>query len=148
MNTRDGVRIEALPMRAPIAPTRMDAALKAHIETAAERHAHGKWQGMPSGAFHDAGIVSARSRLRCFHPLARRHQSRLREDSREEDIVLGCQVLADAAASILPTAVTVHPTDVDLLQWQSPPRRPQRRTHDNMRVLLPSRKRHSQAVCF
>ena len=43
----------------PLAPTRMDEGLRQHIAAAAERHAPGKWQRMPSGAFHDAGIVSA-----------------------------------------------------------------------------------------
>jgi len=38
------------------------------------------------------------------HPVHRRHQPRFAEDSRDEDIVLGCQVLADAAASILAAA--------------------------------------------
>ncbi|MGZ8994592.1 MAG: hydantoinase/carbamoylase family amidase [Burkholderiaceae bacterium] len=102
MDTRDGVRIEALPMRAPIAPTRMNPALQAHIEAAAERHAPGQWQRMPSGAFHDAGIVSASiPSAMLFIPSLGGISHDFAEDSREEDIVLGCQVLADAAASIL-----------------------------------------------
>jgi N-carbamoyl-L-amino-acid hydrolase len=102
MNARSGVTIEALPSRAPIAPTRMDAALQSHIETAAERNAPGKWQRMPSGAFHDAGIVSALiPSAMLFIPSLGGISHDFAEDSREEDIVLGCQVLADAAASIL-----------------------------------------------
>ena len=102
MNARGGVSIEAIPARAPIAPTRMDPGLQAHIETAAERHAPGKWQRMPSGAFHDAGVISAciRSAM-LFIPSIGGISHDFAEDSRDEDIVLGCQVLADAAASIL-----------------------------------------------
>ena len=102
MNARGGVRIEASRARAPIAPTRMDAALQQHIATAAERHAPGKWQHMPSGAFHDAGIVSARiPSAMLFIPSIGGISHDFAEDSRDDDIVLGCQVLADAAASIL-----------------------------------------------
>ena len=102
MNARGGVRIEATPTRAPIAPTQMDAGLQAHIETAAERHAPGKWQRMPSGAFHDAGIISATiPAAMLFIPSIGGISHDFAEDSRDEDIVLGCQVLADAAASIL-----------------------------------------------
>ena len=46
---------------------------------AAERHAPGKWQHMPSGAFHDAGIISAQPALGdAVHPVHRRHQPRFR----------------------------------------------------------------------
>jgi N-carbamoyl-L-amino-acid hydrolase len=105
MNARGGVRIEALPARAPIAPTLMDPALRAHIESAAERHAPGNWQRMPSGAFHDAGIVSAcLPSAMLFIPSIGGISHDFAEDSRDDDIVLGCQVLADAAASILAAA--------------------------------------------
>lgn len=102
MNARGGVSIEAIPARAPIAPTRMDQGLQAHIETAAERHAPGKWQRMPSGAFHDAGIISACiPSAMLFIPSIGGISHDFAEDSRDQDIVLGCRVLADAAASIL-----------------------------------------------
>ncbi len=105
MNARGGVSIEAIPARAPIAPTRMDPGLQAHIESAAERHAPGKWQRMPSGAFHDAGIISAcMPSAMLFIPSIGGISHDFAEDSRDEDIVLGCQVLADAAASILAAA--------------------------------------------
>jgi N-carbamoyl-L-amino-acid hydrolase len=105
MNARGGVRIEASPGRVPIPPTRMDAGLQAHIESAAERHAPGKWQRMPSGAFHDAGIISASlPAAMLFIPSIGGISHDFAEDSRDEDIVLGCQVLADAAAAILSAA--------------------------------------------
>jgi beta-ureidopropionase / N-carbamoyl-L-amino-acid hydrolase len=102
MNARDGVRIEAIRARAQIPPTRMDERLQQHIAQAAERHAPGKWQRMPSGAFHDAGIVSASiPSAMLFIPSIGGISHDFAEDSRDEDIVLGCRVLADAAASIL-----------------------------------------------
>jgi N-carbamoyl-L-amino-acid hydrolase len=105
MNARGGVRIEAVPSRTPIAPTRMDPGLQEHLAQAAERHAPGKWQHMPSGAFHDAGFISASlPSAMLFIPSIGGISHDFAEDSRDEDIVLGCQVLADAAASILTSA--------------------------------------------
>jgi N-carbamoyl-L-amino-acid hydrolase len=109
MNARGGVSIEAIPARAPIPPTRMDPGLQAHLETAAEHHAPGSWQRMPSGAFHDAGIISACiPSAMLFVPSIGGISHDFAEDSREADIVLGCQVLADAAASILTAANARH----------------------------------------
>ncbi|MGE5161504.1 MAG: hydantoinase/carbamoylase family amidase [Betaproteobacteria bacterium] len=105
MNARGGVAIEAVRARAPIRPSRMDPRLQSHIEAAAERHAPGRWQRMPSGAFHDAGIVSERlPAAMLFIPSIGGISHDFAEDSRAEDIVLGCQVVADAAASILAEA--------------------------------------------
>jgi N-carbamoyl-L-amino-acid hydrolase len=105
MNARGGVSIEAIPARTPIPPTRMDPGLQEHIARAAERHAPGKWQHMPSGAFHDAGFISAcLPSAMLFIPSIGGISHDFAEDSRDEDIVLGCQVLADAAASILRAA--------------------------------------------
>ncbi|MGZ8273358.1 MAG: Zn-dependent hydrolase [Burkholderiaceae bacterium] len=100
-----GVTVEAIRARAPIRPTRMDASLQSHVEAAAERHAPGQWQRMPSGAFHDAGIVAAcLPSAMLFIPSIGGISHDFAEDSREEDIVRGCEVAADAAASILAEA--------------------------------------------
>ncbi len=105
MNARGPVKVEATPLRSPILPTRMDPGLRGHIEAAAERHAPGKWQRMPSGAFHDAGIISAfLPSAMLFIPSIGGISHDFAEDSRDEDIVLGCQVLADAVASTLAAA--------------------------------------------
>ena len=101
-NARGGVRVEVQRARPPIAPTQMDGALRHHLAAAAERHAPGQWVEMPSGAFHDAGIVSARlPAAMLFIPSIGGISHDFAEDSRRDDIALGCQVLADAAASIL-----------------------------------------------
>ena len=109
MNARDGVAIEASRSRVPIPPTRMDDGLQAHIEAAAERHAPGNWQRMPSGALHDAGVISASiPSAMLFIPSIGGISHDFAEDSRDADIVIGCQVLADAAASILAAANARH----------------------------------------
>jgi N-carbamoyl-L-amino-acid hydrolase len=57
---------------------------------------------LPSGAFHDAGIVSALlPSAMLFIPSIGGISHDFAEDSRDEDIVLGCQVLADAVESAL-----------------------------------------------
>jgi len=103
---RDGpVRVETIAARAPIAPTRMDEGLRTHLQGAAQRHAPGKWVDMTSGAFHDAGIVSqCLPSAMLFIPSIGGISHDFAEDSRAEDIVLGCQVLADGAATILQAA--------------------------------------------
>jgi N-carbamoyl-L-amino-acid hydrolase len=102
MNARGGVKIEATPARAPIAPTMMDEGLRRHLEAAAELHAPGKWMRLPSGAFHDAGIISSTlPSAMLFIPSIGGISHDFSENSRDDDIVLGCQVLADAVASAL-----------------------------------------------
>jgi beta-ureidopropionase / N-carbamoyl-L-amino-acid hydrolase len=88
--------------RAPVPPTRMDERWQRHLAAAAERHARGRWQHMPSAAGHDPMVLAGR--LPCamlFIPSMGGISHDFAEDSHESDIVLGCQVLADAAASIL-----------------------------------------------
>ena len=105
MNARGGATIEATPARTPIPPTQMDPGLQEHIARAAERHVPGKWQRMPSGAFHDAGFISASlPSAMLFIPSIGGISHDFAENSRDEDIVLGCQVLADASVSILAEA--------------------------------------------
>jgi N-carbamoyl-L-amino-acid hydrolase len=102
MNARGGVKIEAERSRAPISPTRMDEGLRKHLEAAAEKHAPGKWMRLPSGAFHDAGIISGvLPSAMLFIPSIGGISHDFSENSRDDDIVLGCQVLADAVASAL-----------------------------------------------
>lgn len=100
---RDGpVEVVVRRNRPPIQPTLMDDALQAHIATAAEQHAPGLWVHMPSAAGHDPMVLSAH--LPCamlFVPSVNGISHDFAEDSSEADIILGCQVLADAAASIL-----------------------------------------------
>jgi len=80
----------------------MDPEFQASIEQAAERHAPGAHRRMPSGAGHDAQILSRRIRSgMMFVPSLNGISHHWSEDTKEEDIVLGAQVFADAAAAIL-----------------------------------------------
>ena len=83
-------------------PAAMDSGFQVLIEAAAERHAPGLHQRMPSGAGHDAQILSRRLRsAMLFVPSLNGISHHWAEDTKEEDIVLGTQVFADAAAAIL-----------------------------------------------
>src|SRR5262245_14448070 len=96
------VRITASALKDAVAPTVMDAVLQTHIAGAAERHAPGVWMHMPSGAGHDAQVIA--TRLPCcmlFVPSIAGISHDFAEDTSEEDIVLGCEVAATAAAAIL-----------------------------------------------
>jgi N-carbamoyl-L-amino-acid hydrolase len=101
--TRTGpVAVTVTPNRVPIKPTRMDAGLQQHLSQAAERHARGAWVRMPSAAGHDPMVLA--DHLPCgmlFVPSIGGISHDFAEDSHAADIVLGCQVLADAAAAIL-----------------------------------------------
>jgi N-carbamoyl-L-amino-acid hydrolase len=106
MNAEQSVKIEAPPGRSPIAPTHMDDGLRRHIEQAAEQRIPGQWTAMPSAAGHDPMVLS--DYLPCamlFIPSIGGVSHDFAEDSKEEDIITGCQILADAAASILKEAV-------------------------------------------
>jgi N-carbamoyl-L-amino-acid hydrolase len=80
----------------------MDTAFEAAIEAAAERHVPGGHLRMPSGAGHDAQVISHKLRAgMMFIPSLKGISHHWSEDTKEDDIVLGAQVFADAAAAIL-----------------------------------------------
>jgi N-carbamoyl-L-amino-acid hydrolase len=82
--------------------TEMDDGLRTHIEQAAELHVPGNWRLMPSAAGHDAQALATKIPSgMLFIPSIGGISHAFEEDTDEEDIVLGCQVLATAAASIL-----------------------------------------------
>jgi N-carbamoyl-L-amino-acid hydrolase len=84
------------------APAAMDPQFQTLIEAAAEDHAPGQHLRMPSGAGHDAQILSRRMRSgMMFVPSIKGISHHWSEDTSEADIVLGVQVFADAAATIL-----------------------------------------------
>ncbi|CAB3763000.1 Zn-dependent hydrolase [Paraburkholderia solisilvae] len=83
-------------------PVTMDAALQEHVARAAQALAPGRWVRMPSGAAHDAQVIAAQlPACMLFVPSIGGVSHDFIEDTAEEHIVLGCQVAADAAASIL-----------------------------------------------
>ena len=98
----NGVRLTVDPNADRMVGTEMDEGLRVHIEQAAEHHAPGNWRLMPSAAAHDAQALATRiPSAMLFIPSIGGISHAFEEDTDEEDIVLGCQVLATAAASIL-----------------------------------------------
>ena len=96
------VTVTAERHREPIPPTAMDPDLRAHLRDASESRLPGGWMEMPSAAGHDPMVLS--HHLPCgmlFIPSIGGISHDFAEDSHTDDIVLGCQVLADAAVSIL-----------------------------------------------
>jgi beta-ureidopropionase / N-carbamoyl-L-amino-acid hydrolase len=88
-----------------IEPRPMDPGFQAEIEAAAKRHAPGMHVRLPSAAGHDAAILSYRMPSgMMFIPSLGGISHNWSEDTREEDIVLGAQVFADAAHRILRAA--------------------------------------------
>jgi N-carbamoyl-L-amino-acid hydrolase len=98
---RNGVRIERQAGE-DMSPATMDEALQACIAAAAEAHAPGLWRRMPSGAVHDAQILTKRIPSgMVFVPSISGVSHSFSEDTDEDDLVLGCQVLSDAAWNVL-----------------------------------------------
>jgi N-carbamoyl-L-amino-acid hydrolase len=83
-------------------PTVMDGAFQDAIEAAARIRAPDAWMRMPSAAGHDAQIIAHKlPAAMLFVPSIGGISHHYSEDTAEADIVLGCQVLADAVTAIL-----------------------------------------------
>jgi N-carbamoyl-L-amino-acid hydrolase len=93
------VTIDVQPI-ARIAPTSMSPELGKVIEAAARaRHVEPLW--MPSGAGHDAMVVGRfMPAAMLFIPSIGGRSHDIVEDTSEDDIVLGCEVLADTVAAL------------------------------------------------
>jgi N-carbamoyl-L-amino-acid hydrolase len=86
-------------------PHAMDAKFQDAIEAAAEARAPKLHLRMPSAAGHDAQTFARHVRAgMLFVPSIAGISHHYAEDTREDDIVLGCQVFADAAERILNAA--------------------------------------------
>ena len=83
-------------------PTVMDDRFLDTIEAAAAGHAPAKHVRMPSGAGHDAQILGLKlPAAMMFVPSIGGISHHFTENTADADIVLGCQVFADATARIL-----------------------------------------------
>jgi N-carbamoyl-L-amino-acid hydrolase len=83
-------------------PAPMQERLQEVLEEAAERHAPGVSMRLPSGAGHDAQILAQRlPAAMMFVPSIGGVSHHFTENTADNDIVLGCQVFADAVAAIL-----------------------------------------------
>jgi N-carbamoyl-L-amino-acid hydrolase len=102
VRSRDQATVEMSASRERIAPVKMDETLRVHLGSAAQKHAPGQWVEMPSGAYHDAGVMAALlPTAMLFIPSIGGVSHDFSENSHDEDIVIGCQVLADATAATL-----------------------------------------------
>jgi N-carbamoyl-L-amino-acid hydrolase len=100
-NAKGPCKVEAIS-GTPTNPAPMDERLQEAIEAAAETHAPGNHMRMPSGAGHDAQILAQRlPSAMMFVPSIGGISHHFTENTEDADIVLGCQVFADAAARIL-----------------------------------------------
>ncbi len=97
----NGVQVEIqIDERMP--PAKMDETLQDCIAASAETHASGSWRRMPSGAVHDAQVLAERLPSgMVFVPSIAGVSHSFAEDTDEDDLVLGCQVLSDAAFNVL-----------------------------------------------
>jgi N-carbamoyl-L-amino-acid hydrolase len=78
-------------------PVAMDARLRAALEQGAQAVAPGQWRRMPSGALHDATNLSRLMPVAMlFVPSIGGISHAFEEDTREEDLVAGLEVLAHA----------------------------------------------------
>ncbi|WP_321796719.1 Zn-dependent hydrolase [Caballeronia sp. J97] len=101
-NAEGGVSVAMTDSEPPEAPVVMDAALQAHLADAAEALASGQWERMPSGASHDAQVIAHHvPACMLFVPSIGGVSHDFIEDTAEAHIVLGCEVAARAAATIL-----------------------------------------------
>ncbi|WP_342748691.1 hydantoinase/carbamoylase family amidase [Devosia naphthalenivorans] len=98
----DGGCPVTLGMTARSEPHRMDEGMREALRTSAEQHVPGDWVDMPSGAGHDAQILAGvMPAAMLFVPSIGGISHHWTENTKDEDIVLGCQVMADAAYRLL-----------------------------------------------
>jgi len=83
-------------------PALMDETLQGALDRAAARHAPGKHTRMPSGAGHDAQWLARKlPAAMLFVPSIGGISHHWSENTSDEDIVLGAQVLTDAIVDVL-----------------------------------------------
>ncbi|MEZ2353749.1 Zn-dependent hydrolase [Caballeronia sp. RCC_10] len=101
-NAENGVHVEIATSEPPEQPVVMNSALQTHLADAAEALAPGQWERMPSGASHDAQVIAHHlPACMLFVPSIGGVSHDFIEDTEQAHIVLGCEVAARAAASIL-----------------------------------------------
>jgi N-carbamoyl-L-amino-acid hydrolase len=98
-----GLELESLHDN--VGAVEMNDRMQAYCAKAAEALAPGKWMSMQSGAAHDAQILAPKlASGMIFVPSIGGVSHDFAEDTAEDDIVLGCQVMAAAVEAILQDA--------------------------------------------
>jgi N-carbamoyl-L-amino-acid hydrolase len=83
-------------------PALCDPAMMTALPAAAEQESPGLWQPVPSGAGHDSQYIAERMPVAMlFTPSINGISHHWAEDTKDEDLVLGCQILADAVQRYL-----------------------------------------------
>ncbi len=83
-------------------PALCDPAMMQALGAAAEAHAPGLWQEMPSGAGHDSQYLALKMPVAMlFTPSINGISHHWLEDTHPDDLALCCQILADGAARFL-----------------------------------------------
>ena len=101
-NEENEVRAELVLTDDTARAIELDRDLQQILIRAAERRCPGKSISMPSGAAHDAQIMATRlPTAMLFIPSINGISHSFDEDSHESDIIVGCQVMADAVEGLL-----------------------------------------------
>jgi len=96
-----GCEITAERLRHDLLPQPMSDGMVEALAGAAETVAPGTWRKMPSGALHDASNVAALMPVgMLFVPSIGGISHSFDEDTAEDDIVTGLQVMAEAAGRL------------------------------------------------
>ena len=83
-------------------PAPCDPAMQSALAAAAQKHANGQWQHMPSGAGHDAQYMArVMPAAMLFTPSIGGISHHWSEDTKEEDLALNLRIMADAAEAYL-----------------------------------------------
>jgi beta-ureidopropionase / N-carbamoyl-L-amino-acid hydrolase len=102
VNAQGSVNVVLTVVDEPEEPVVMDGALQEQLASAAEALAPGQWIRMPSGASHDAQLIAHHiPACMLFVPSIGGVSHDFIEDTAEEHIVLGCEVVLKAAVAIL-----------------------------------------------
>ncbi len=100
-NRRERCMTEVQVVRRSI-PALCDPAIMSALDKAAERHASGAWQHLPSGAGHDAQVLAqVMPSAMLFSPSIGGISHHWAEDTKEEDLAVCCQILGDAVEIFL-----------------------------------------------
>ena len=76
--------------------------MQSALAAAAQKHANGQWQHMPSGAGHDAQYMArVMPAAMLFTPSIGGISHHWSEDTKEEDLALNLRIMADAAEAYL-----------------------------------------------
>jgi N-carbamoyl-L-amino-acid hydrolase len=102
VNHSGPVEVSIEPAFPEVEPAVMDEGVRKHLEKAAENHAPGAWNVMPSGAGHDAQVLARHLPAgMLFIPSINGISHDIAEDTAEEDIIRGCQAFVQAARGVI-----------------------------------------------